>query len=107
MTPLLNDLGRPSGSNFTGGGTITFNLYGPKDRPNCDGEPAYSETVPADHNGSDYATFEHHRGEGRHLELDRRLLRDNNNNPATADMRRRVGNESTDFLKPTIVTTPS
>ena len=52
---LLNDSADlEAGSNFTGKGTITFNLDGPND-PNCDGTPAYTETVPADHNGSDYA----------------------------------------------------
>src|SRR5439155_124675 len=45
---LLNDSADlEAGSNYTGDGTITFNLYGPND-PNCDGEPAYSQTVPAD-----------------------------------------------------------
>jgi len=53
---LLNDSATLSdGSNFTGDGTIKFSLYGPND-PTCDGEPAYTETVPADHNGSDYVT---------------------------------------------------
>jgi uncharacterized repeat protein (TIGR01451 family) len=53
---LLNDSATLSGgSNFDGQGTITFKLYGPND-PTCDGEPAYTETVPADHNGSDYST---------------------------------------------------
>ena len=52
---LLNDSATLSdGSNFDGQGTITFNLYGPND-PTCDGEPAYTETVTADHNG-DYST---------------------------------------------------
>jgi uncharacterized repeat protein (TIGR01451 family) len=47
---LLNDSASlTSGSNFDGTGTITFNLYGPSD-PNCDGTPAYTETVTADHN---------------------------------------------------------
>jgi len=53
---LLNDSATLSdGSNFDGQGTITFNLYGPND-PTCDGEPAYTEMVSADHNGSDYST---------------------------------------------------
>jgi uncharacterized repeat protein (TIGR01451 family) len=53
---LLNDTADlEGGSNFDGNGEITFNLYGPND-PTCHGEPAYTETVPADHNGSDYAT---------------------------------------------------
>jgi uncharacterized repeat protein (TIGR01451 family) len=53
---LLNDSADlEGGSNYTGDGTITFNLYGPND-PTCAGTPAYTETVPADHNGKDYAT---------------------------------------------------
>jgi uncharacterized repeat protein (TIGR01451 family) len=53
---LLNDSATLSGgSNFDGMGTITFNLYGPND-PTCDGQPAYTETVTADHNGNDYVT---------------------------------------------------
>jgi uncharacterized repeat protein (TIGR01451 family) len=54
---LLNDSASlTGGSNFDGTGTITFNLYGPSD-PNCDGTPAYTETVTADHNSPpDYAT---------------------------------------------------
>ena len=54
---LLNDSATlTGGSNFDGKGTITFNLYGPSD-PNCDGTPAYTETVTADHNSPpDYAT---------------------------------------------------
>jgi uncharacterized repeat protein (TIGR01451 family) len=51
---LLNDSATLSGGSHLDG-TITFNLYGPND-PTCVGEPAYSETVPADHNGSDYST---------------------------------------------------
>src|SRR5207248_1419987 len=44
---LLNDTADlEAGSNYIGDGTITFNLYGPND-PNCDGEPAYTETVTA------------------------------------------------------------
>jgi uncharacterized repeat protein (TIGR01451 family) len=54
---LLNDSASlTGGSNFDGTGTITFNLYGPSD-PNCDGTPAYTETVTADHNSPpDYVT---------------------------------------------------
>src|SRR5207248_529556 len=53
---LLNDSATLSGgSNFDGQGTITFNLYGPDD-PTCHGEPVYTKTVTADHNGNDYAT---------------------------------------------------
>jgi uncharacterized repeat protein (TIGR01451 family) len=53
---LLNDSATLSdGSNFDGTGTIKFELFGPND-PNCDLQPVYTETVVADHNGSDYAT---------------------------------------------------
>jgi uncharacterized repeat protein (TIGR01451 family) len=53
---VLNDSASlTGGSNYDGSGTITFNLYGPAD-PTCQGTPAYTQTVKADHNGSDYAT---------------------------------------------------
>src|SRR4029453_17230653 len=54
---LLNDSATlTGGSNFDGKGTVTFNLYGPRDPP-CVGTPAYTETVTADHNSPpDYAT---------------------------------------------------
>jgi len=53
---LLNDTADlEGGSNYTGHGEITFSLYGPDD-PTCAGNPAYTETVTADHNGNDYAT---------------------------------------------------
>src|SRR5262249_27404699 len=55
VNDVLNVTTRQSGGvQFDGTGSITFNLYGPND-PNCDGQPAYTETVTADHNG-DYTT---------------------------------------------------
>ena len=55
VNDLLNDTAHLSdGTHFDGSGSITFNLYGPSD-PTCDGNPAYTETVTADHNG-DYTT---------------------------------------------------
>jgi uncharacterized repeat protein (TIGR01451 family) len=55
VSDVLNDTAHLSGgSTFDGSGTITFRLFGPND-PNCDGTPAYAESVTADHNG-DYHT---------------------------------------------------
>src|SRR5262245_51226838 len=55
---VLNDTATLSGgSNYTGDGTITFNLYRPGD-PNCDGEPAYTQVVDNITADGDYSTLD-------------------------------------------------
>jgi uncharacterized repeat protein (TIGR01451 family) len=103
---LLNDSATLSaGSNFDGLGTITFNLYGPND-PTCDGTPAYTETVPADHNGNDYATSNSTvtADQAGTWNWTADFSGDSNNNPASSG----CGEESVVITaSPSIVTTPS
>jgi len=103
---LLNDTADlEGGSNFDGNGEITFNLYGPND-PTCQGEPAYTETVPADHNGSDYATSNSTvtADEAGTWNWTASFFGDDNNNPVSSG----CGEESVVITaSPTIVTTPS
>jgi hypothetical protein len=41
----VHDIATLSGATATAGGTITFNLYGPSDTPNCSGNAVFSATV--------------------------------------------------------------
>jgi uncharacterized repeat protein (TIGR01451 family) len=54
----IHDVATLSGATDNAGGTITFNLYGPSDTPNCDGDPVYTNTVDvsgnADYNSGDF-----------------------------------------------------
>jgi uncharacterized repeat protein (TIGR01451 family) len=50
----IHDIATLSGG-FSPGGTITFNLYGPSDTPNCSGTPVYTKSVTVSGNG-DYSS---------------------------------------------------
>jgi uncharacterized repeat protein (TIGR01451 family) len=48
----IHDVATLSGATDNAGGTITFNLYGPSDEPNCSGDPIYTNTVDVDGPGA-------------------------------------------------------
>jgi uncharacterized repeat protein (TIGR01451 family) len=54
----VHDVATLSGATADAGGTITFNLYGPSDTPDCSGDPVYTKTVsvsgPGDYNSGDF-----------------------------------------------------
>jgi uncharacterized repeat protein (TIGR01451 family) len=47
----IHDVATLSGATADAGGTITFNLYGPSDTPDCSGDPVYTNTVDVSGNG--------------------------------------------------------
>jgi uncharacterized repeat protein (TIGR01451 family) len=54
----IHDVATLSGATANAGGTITFNLYGPSNTPDCSGDPIYTHTVdvngPGDYNSGDF-----------------------------------------------------
>src|SRR5205823_660184 len=54
----VHDIATLSGATANAGGTITFNLYGPSDTPDCSGDPVYTSTVnvsgPGDYNSGNF-----------------------------------------------------
>jgi uncharacterized repeat protein (TIGR01451 family) len=54
----LHDVATLSGATAGAGGTITFNLYGPSDSPDCSGNPVFTKTVnvdgPGDYTSGDF-----------------------------------------------------
>src|SRR5205085_2797146 len=47
----VHDVATLSGATANAGGTITFNLYGPSDTPDCCGDPVFTSTVDVNGNG--------------------------------------------------------
>ena len=54
----VHDIATLSGATASAGGTITFNLYGPSDTPDCSGTPVFTSTVsvsgPGNYNSGDF-----------------------------------------------------
>jgi uncharacterized repeat protein (TIGR01451 family) len=54
----VHDVATLSGATADAGGTITFNLYGPSETPDCSSEPVYTNTVdvngPGDYSSGDF-----------------------------------------------------
>ena len=48
----IHDVATLSGATATAGGTITFNLYGPSDTPDCSGSVVFTKTVSVSGNGN-------------------------------------------------------
>src|SRR5437763_17054922 len=61
----IHDVATLSGATATAGGTITFNLYGPSDTPDCSGAAVFTSTVnvsgPGNYNSGNFTRSEERR----------------------------------------------
>ena len=70
----VHDVATLSGASADAGGTITFDLYGPSDTPDCSGNAVFTATVNVSGNGN-YNSGNFTPLDGRQVLLDRLLLR--------------------------------